>query len=82
MRRSQQTPSLLKSDGLPAYHLANVVDDHEMGIMQGLRSEESLASLPLNLYLYACLELTPPQFAQLPVFLNKDGLSLSKRMET
>ncbi|KLO17610.1 Glutamyl/glutaminyl-tRNA synthetase [Schizopora paradoxa] len=72
-------PVLLKSDGLPTYHLANVVDDHEMGITHVLRGEEWLPSLPLHLDLYACLNFPPPQFAHLPLLLNKDGSKLSKR---
>ncbi|KAH7923759.1 glutamyl-tRNA synthetase [Leucogyrophana mollusca] len=72
-------PVLLKSDLFPTYHLASVVDDHEMGITHVLRGEEWLPSLPLHLDLYSCLSLIPPQFAHLPILLNPDGSKMSKR---
>ncbi|OSX68032.1 hypothetical protein POSPLADRAFT_1043192 [Postia placenta MAD-698-R-SB12] len=72
-------PVLLKSDLFPTYHLASVVDDHEMGITHVLRGEEWLPSLPLHLDLYECLSLKPPQFAHLPLLLNLDGTKMSKR---
>ncbi|OBZ78674.1 putative glutamate--tRNA ligase, mitochondrial [Grifola frondosa] len=72
-------PVLLKSDLFPTYHLASVVDDHEMGITHVVRGEEWLPSLPLHLDLYACLSLPPPLFAHLPLLLNPDGSKMSKR---
>ncbi|KAI0662347.1 glutamyl-tRNA synthetase [Cubamyces menziesii] len=72
-------PVLLKSDSFPTYHLASVVDDHEMGITHVVRGEEWLPSLPLHLDLYACLNLPNPQFAHLPILLNPDGTKMSKR---
>ncbi|KZV77436.1 glutamyl-tRNA synthetase [Peniophora sp. CONT] len=72
-------PVLLKSDKFPTYHLANIVDDHEMGITHVIRGEEWLASLPMHLDLYAVLGLKPPQFAHLPLLLNPDGTKMSKR---
>ncbi|KAI5122694.1 hypothetical protein M0805_009747 [Coniferiporia weirii] len=72
-------PILHKSDGFPTYHLASVVDDYEMGITHVLRGEEWLPSLPLHLDLYACLGLSAPQFAHLPLLLNADGSKMSKR---
>ncbi|KAN0101307.1 hypothetical protein V8E55_001291 [Tylopilus felleus] len=72
-------PVLLKSDLFPTYHLASVVDDHEMGITHVIRGEEWLPSLPLHLDLYSCLLLKPPQFAHLPILLNPDGSKMSKR---
>ncbi|TDL22363.1 glutamyl-tRNA synthetase [Rickenella mellea] len=72
-------PVLLKSDLLPTYHLAVVVDDHEMGITHVLRGEEWLPSLPLHLDLYACLAVPPPEFAHLPLLRNADGSKMSKR---
>ncbi|KAF9219057.1 glutamyl-tRNA synthetase [Gyrodon lividus] len=72
-------PVLLKSDLFPTYHLASVVDDHEMGITHVVRGEEWLPSLPLHLDLYSCLSLKPPQFAHLPILLNPDGSKMSKR---
>lgn len=72
-------PVLLKSDLFPTYHLASVVDDHEMGITHVIRGEEWLPSLPLHLDLYASLGVTPPRFAHLPLLLNSDGSKMSKR---
>jgi glutamyl-tRNA synthetase len=73
---------LMKSDGMPTYHLANVVDDHLMGITHVIRGEEWLPSAPLHVLLYKFLgwEDTMPQFAHLPLILNPDGEGkLSKR---
>ncbi len=73
---------LLKSDGMPTYHLANVVDDHLMDITHVIRGEEWLPSAPLHVLLYRFLgwETTMPQFAHLPLLLNPDGNGkLSKR---
>jgi glutamyl-tRNA synthetase len=66
---------LLKSDGMPTYHLANVVDDHLMNITHVIRGEEWLPSAPLHVLLYRFLgwEATMPQFAHLPLLLNPDG---------
>ncbi|KAI0697163.1 glutamyl-tRNA synthetase [Cytidiella melzeri] len=72
-------PVLLKSDLFPTYHLASVVDDHEMGITHVLRGEEWLPSVPLHLDLYAALSFKPPQFAHVPLLLNPDGTKMSKR---
>ena len=70
---------LLKSDGYPTYHLANVVDDHLMEISHVLRAEEWLSSTPRHLLLYQALEFEPPQFAHLPMLLGADRAKLSKR---
>ena len=73
---------LFKSDGMPTYHLANVVDDHEMKISHVIRGEEWLPSLPLHVSLYMALgwEAEMPQFAHLPLILKPDGKGkLSKR---
>ncbi|GAA5843037.1 hypothetical protein JCM9279_001839 [Rhodotorula babjevae] len=70
---------LRKSDGLPTYHFANVVDDHEMGITHVLRGEEWLPSTPKHLQLYDALGLARPHFAHLPLLVNPDGSKLSKR---
>jgi len=73
---------LFKSDGLPTYHLANVVDDHLMGITHVIRGEEWLPSLPLHVKLYQYLgwEESQPEFAHLPLILKPDGKGkLSKR---
>jgi glutamyl-tRNA synthetase len=70
---------LLKSDGYPTYHLANVVDDHLMEISHVLRAEEWLSSTPRHLLLYQALGLAPPRFAHLPMILGPDRAKLSKR---
>ena len=70
---------ILKSDGFPTYHLANVVDDHLMEISHVLRAEEWLPSTPRHLLLYAALGYAPPQFAHLPMILGSDRAKLSKR---
>jgi glutamyl/glutaminyl-tRNA synthetase len=70
---------ILKSDGYPTYHLANVVDDHEMEITHVLRGEEWISSTPKHLYLYEVFGWTIPQFAHMPVILGTDKTKLSKR---
>jgi len=70
---------LLKSDGYPTYHLANVVDDHEMKITHVIRGEEWLSSAPKHLILYRYFGWEPPQFAHVPLLLNTDRSKLSKR---
>jgi glutamyl-tRNA synthetase len=71
---------LFKSDGMPTYHLANIVDDHLMEITHVIRGEEWLPSLPLHMMLYGSFGWTPPVFAHLPLLLKPDGKGkLSKR---
>jgi glutamyl-tRNA synthetase len=70
---------LLKSDGYPTYHLANVIDDHLMQISHVLRAEEWLSSTPRHLMLYNAFGFTPPLFAHLPIILGSDRSKLSKR---
>ncbi|KAG9301649.1 hypothetical protein G9A89_016719 [Geosiphon pyriformis] len=70
---------ILKSDGLPTYHLANVVDDHFMKISHVLRGEEWLSSTPKHIIMYKAFGWDPPHFAHLPLLLNKDKSKLSKR---
>lgn len=70
---------LLKSDGYPTYHLANIVDDHLMAISHVLRAEEWLSSTPKHVLLYQALNWQPPQFAHLPMILGPDRAKLSKR---
>jgi len=70
---------ILKSDGFPTYHLANVVDDHLMEITHVLRGEEWISSTPKHLYLYECFGWEVPSFAHLPVILGPDHAKLSKR---
>lgn len=70
---------LLKSDGFPTYHLANVVDDHLMKISHVIRGEEWISSTSKHVLLYEAFGWTPPQFAHLPLLLNPDKSKLSKR---
>ena len=70
---------LLKSDGLPTYHLAHVVDDHLMEMTHILRSEEWIPSTPKHLATFAAFGWEPPAYAHLPVVLGEDGRKLSKR---
>ena len=78
--RQLQDLVLLKSDGLPTYHLANVVDDHFMEISHILRAEEWIPSAPVHKNLYDAFGWEMPQIAHLPVILNPSGKGkLSKR---
>ncbi len=70
---------LLKSDGFPTYHLANVVDDYEMKISHVIRAEEWLSSTPKHIILYQAFGWKPPEFAHLPLILGADRSKLSKR---
>jgi glutamyl-tRNA synthetase len=70
---------LLKSDGMPTYHLANVVDDHHMEISHVIRGEEWINSAPKHLRLYEAFGWTPPQLCHLPLLRNPDKSKLSKR---
>jgi glutamyl-tRNA synthetase len=72
-------PVLLKSDGFPTYHLANVVDDHLMGITHVLRAQEWLPSTPLHVILYRAFGWEHPVFCHLPMVMGQDGKKLSKR---
>ena len=89
--RSLDDLILMKSDGWPTYHLANVVDDHDMRISMVVRGEvilfvpshtakkEWVSSTPKHILLYNCFGWKPPQFAHLPLLTNQDGSKLSKR---
>lgn len=70
---------LLKSDGFPTYHLANVVDDHLMEITHVIRGDEWMSSTPKHIMLYQSFGWTPPVFMHMPLLLGKDGKKLSKR---
>ncbi len=72
-------PVLLKSDGFPTYHLANVVDDHLMQISHILRAQEWIPSGPLHVLLYTAFGWEPPFYCHLPMVMGKDGQKLSKR---
>jgi glutamyl-tRNA synthetase len=70
---------LLKSDGFPTYHLANVVDDHLMEITHVIRGDEWMSSTPKHIMLYESFGWKPPVFMHMPLLLGKDGKKLSKR---
>ena len=70
---------LLKSDGYPTYHLANIIDDHIMNISHVLRADEWLSSTPRHMLLYQAVGWQPPEFAHLPMILGPDRAKLSKR---
>jgi glutamyl-tRNA synthetase len=71
---------LFKSDGMPTYHLANIVDDHTMEITHVIRGEEWLPSMPLHVLLYRAFGWEPPKFAHLPLIMKPVGKGkLSKR---
>lgn len=70
---------LLKSDGMPTYHLANVVDDHEMKITHVIRGEEWLSSTPKHILLYNAFGWDAPRMAHLPLIMSPSGGKLSKR---
>jgi glutamyl-tRNA synthetase len=70
---------LMKSDGLPTYHLANVVDDHLMEITHVIRGEEWVSSAPKHLLLYGYFGWEPPALMHLPLLRNPDRSKLSKR---
>ena len=71
---------LMKTDGLPTYHLANIVDDHHMEISHVIRGEEWLPSAPLHVLLYRAFNWDAPKFAHLPLILKPEGNGkLSKR---
>lgn len=70
---------LLKSDGFPTYHLANVVDDHLMEITHVIRGDEWMSSTPKHVYLYEAFGWKAPTFMHMPLLLGKDGKKLSKR---
>ena len=79
-QNEQQTDFIiLKADGYPTYHLANVVDDHLMGITHVMRGDEWISSTPKHICLYKAFGWEPPIFAHLPVILAPGGGKLSKR---
>lgn len=70
---------LMKSDGYPTYHLANVIDDHLMEISHVIRAEEWLSSTPKHLVLYEAFGWKPPLFAHVPLILGTDRAKMAKR---
>ncbi|XP_071640205.1 nondiscriminating glutamyl-tRNA synthetase EARS2, mitochondrial [Temnothorax longispinosus] len=77
--KSEGDPVIIKSDGYPTYHFANVVDDHFMEISHVLRGVEWQVSTPKHIMLYKALGWDPPIYGHLPLILNADGSKLSKR---
>ncbi len=72
-------PVIIKKDGYPTYHLANVIDDHLMRITHILRAQEWIPSGPLHVILYKAFGWEPPYYCHLPLVMGKDGSKLSKR---
>ena len=72
-------PVLLKTDGFPTYHLANIVDDHFMKISNVMRAQEWIPSTPLHVIMYKAFGWDYPDFCHLPMVMGKDGQKLSKR---
>lgn len=70
---------IMKSDGYPVFHLAVVVDDHDMGITHVVRGEDHLPNTPRHILLYQALGWKPPKYAHLPLIFGADGTPLSKR---
>lgn len=77
--KSEGDPIIIKSDGYPTYHFANVVDDHFMEISHVLRGVEWQVSTPKHIMLYKAFGWDPPIYGHLPLILNSDGSKLSKR---
>ncbi|MCW5820088.1 MAG: glutamate--tRNA ligase [Trueperaceae bacterium] len=72
-------PVLMKSDGYPTYHLANVVDDHLMGVTHVIRAEEWVTSTPIHVLLYRAIGWDLPEFIHMPLLRNPDRSKVSKR---
>jgi len=72
-------PVIVKTDGFPTYHLANVIDDHLMKVTHIMRAQEWIPSGPLHVILYESFGWTPPKYCHLPLVMGKDGSKLSKR---
>ena len=72
---------LLKSDGFPTYHLANVVDDHLMRISHVIRAEEWISSTPKHILLYEAFGWEMPEWIHMPLLRNPDGSKISKRKQ-
>ncbi|XP_069545714.1 nondiscriminating glutamyl-tRNA synthetase EARS2, mitochondrial [Brachyistius frenatus] len=72
-------PVVIKADGFPTYHFANIVDDHYMKVTHVLRGSEWLISTSKHLLMYQALGWQPPTFGHLPLLMNKEGSKLSKR---
>ena len=70
---------LIKSDGLPAYNFACVIDDYETAITHIIRGDDHISNTPKQLLFYEALGITPPKFAHMPLMMGADGAKLSKR---
>jgi glutamyl-tRNA synthetase len=84
MQTNIQDVVILKTDGLPTYHFAHVVDDHWMGVTHALRADEWLASVPVHLQLFEAMGWAPPQYGHIAPILKEDGTArrkLSKRKD-
>jgi len=79
--KDQGDPVILKSDGYPTYHLAAVVDDHDMHITHVLRGDEWLPSAPIHVNLYRALGWQPPTFAHLPLVVDINRQKIKKRSQ-
>ncbi|XP_058801775.1 probable glutamate--tRNA ligase, mitochondrial [Phymastichus coffea] len=79
--QNEGDPIIMKSDGFPTYHFANVVDDHFMAITHVMRGVEWQISTPKHLLLYKAFGWTPPLYAHLPLIMNSDNTKLSKRQD-
>ncbi|GIW22482.1 MAG: glutamate--tRNA ligase [Candidatus Sericytochromatia bacterium] len=84
LQENNQDIVICKSDGLPTYHFAHVIDDYLMGTTHVIRGEEWLASVPIHIQLFRALGWKPPRYAHIPTILKQDGESkrkLSKRKD-
>ncbi|MEO0279020.1 MAG: glutamate--tRNA ligase [candidate division WOR-3 bacterium] len=70
---------IVRSDGMPVFHLTNVVDDIEMEITHVIRGEDHLSNVPKHLALFEAFGIKPPKYAHIPLILNPDGSKMSKR---
>jgi glutamyl-tRNA synthetase len=79
--REQQDPDfvVLRSDGLPVFHLVNVVDDLDMGVTHVIRGEDHLSNTAKHLALFKAFDAPAPHYAHIPLILNADGSKMSKR---
>uniref|UniRef100_A0A8D8C918 Nondiscriminating glutamyl-tRNA synthetase EARS2, mitochondrial n=1 Tax=Culex pipiens TaxID=7175 RepID=A0A8D8C918_CULPI len=79
LAQNEGDPVIIKSDGFPTYHFANVVDDHYMRITHVLRGVEWQISTPKHIQMFEAFGWRPPQYAHLPLVMNPNGSKLSKR---
>jgi glutamyl-tRNA synthetase len=79
--REEQDPDfvIVRSDGVPVFHLVNVIDDLEMGITHVIRGEDHLSNTAKHIALFRAFGVEPPKYAHIPLILNKDGSKMSKR---